>query len=44
MTIIFREGSDTVKEKEALKNVLAIIYEDTLGLTEPKDLTPAFKM
>ena len=37
------EGSDSVKGKEALKNVLAIVYGDTLGLTEPKNLTPAFE-
>ena len=32
-----------VRGRDSLKNFLAIIYGDTLGLTEPKALIPAIE-
>ena len=37
------DENEEVKGKEGLKNVLALLYGQTLGLTQPKALAPAME-
>ena len=37
------ELEEQIKGKECLKTFLAVLFGDTLGLTEPKNLLPAIE-